>query len=65
MNRVSTAADLVLEAPAYDVGEETHLEIFPIQGPPHGIYTGEPRPEVDQAWKDLLQCLYARREQMI
>ncbi|KAL0943150.1 uncharacterized protein CTRU02_201036 [Colletotrichum truncatum] len=43
------------KAPPNTIGEETHLEIFPIQGPPHGIYTGEPRPEVDQAWKDLLQ----------
>ena len=43
-------------APANVVGDETHLEIFPIQGPPHGIYTGEPRPEVDKAWKYLLRC---------
>ncbi|KAF6807350.1 hypothetical protein CSOJ01_08235 [Colletotrichum sojae] len=49
------STDLVLQAPPRSVGEETHLEVFPIQGPPHGKYTGEPRPEVDQAWKDLLQ----------
>ncbi|KAK7452284.1 hypothetical protein Landi51_04172 [Colletotrichum acutatum] len=35
----------LIDAPPKVVGEETHLEIFPIQGPPHGKYTGEPRPE--------------------
>ncbi|KAK2740840.1 hypothetical protein CKAH01_07118 [Colletotrichum kahawae] len=44
-----------LETSCLAIGDETHLEVFPIQGPPHGKYTGEPRPEVDQAWKDLLQ----------
>ncbi|OHW94993.1 hypothetical protein CSPAE12_06366 [Colletotrichum incanum] len=45
----------LLDSPPNSIGKETHLEVFPIQGPPHGKYTGEPRPEVDQAWKDLLQ----------
>jgi hypothetical protein len=43
-------------APSSVIGEETHLKVFDIQGKPHGIYTGEPRPELDQAWRDLLQC---------
>ena len=42
-------------APAKSVGAETHLDVFDIMGKPHGIYTGEPRPETDKAWKDLLQ----------
>ncbi|KAJ6441506.1 Peroxisomal hydratase-dehydrogenase-epimerase [Purpureocillium lavendulum] len=45
----------MIDTPANTVGEQTHLEIFPIQGPPHGIYTGEPRPEVDNAWRELLK----------
>ncbi|KAH9225908.1 hypothetical protein K456DRAFT_1743165 [Colletotrichum gloeosporioides 23] len=44
-----------IDSPPRAIGDKTHLEVFPIQGPPHGKYTGEPRPEVDQAWKDLLQ----------
>ncbi|KAK2015014.1 hypothetical protein LZ32DRAFT_580438 [Colletotrichum eremochloae] len=51
----ATGVFSLLDSPPNAIGEETHLEVFPIQGPPHGIYTGEPRPEVDQAWKDLLQ----------
>ncbi|KAK4095611.1 hypothetical protein Purlil1_407 [Purpureocillium lilacinum] len=56
--RLRTTASVfdLVDSPANTVGDETHLEIFPIQGPPHGIYTGEPRPEVDEAWRDLLQC---------
>ncbi|KAJ0165766.1 hypothetical protein CTA2_10032 [Colletotrichum tanaceti] len=53
-NTVSGVFSL-LDSPPNAVGEKTHLEVFPIQGPPHGKYTGQPRPEVDQAWKDLLQ----------
>lgn len=34
-----------------------HAEVFPIQGNPQGIYTGNPGPELDKAWRDLLQCL--------
>ncbi|OAQ60133.1 hypothetical protein VFPPC_14787 [Pochonia chlamydosporia 170] len=45
----------LVDSPANVIGDESHLEIFPIQGPPHGKYTGEPRAEVDKAWKDLLQ----------
>ncbi|CCF36100.1 hypothetical protein CH063_01429 [Colletotrichum higginsianum] len=53
-NTVSGVFSL-LDSPPNAIGDKTHLEVFPIQGPPHGKYTGEPRPEVDQAWKDLLQ----------
>ncbi|KAK1537514.1 hypothetical protein CPAR01_07627 [Colletotrichum paranaense] len=52
-------------APPKAVGEKTHLEVFPIQGPPHGKYTGEPRPEVDQAWRDLLQYVQKRLYQTL
>ncbi|KAH8591508.1 hypothetical protein B0O99DRAFT_550499 [Bisporella sp. PMI_857] len=45
----------LLDSPAKLAGTETHLEVFDIMGPPHGIYTGEPRPELDKAWRDLLQ----------
>ncbi|KAK2616243.1 hypothetical protein QQS21_000878 [Conoideocrella luteorostrata] len=45
----------LVDSPANVAGEGSHLEVFPIQGPPHGKYTGEPRPEVDKAWRDLLQ----------
>ncbi|KAL4404800.1 hypothetical protein CABS03_14595 [Colletotrichum abscissum] len=55
-NRPFSGVFSLIDAPPKAVGEKTHLEVFPIQGPPHGKYTGEPRPEVDQAWRDLLQC---------
>ncbi|KAK1637997.1 hypothetical protein BDP81DRAFT_426307 [Colletotrichum phormii] len=54
-NRSFSGVFSLIDAPPKAVGEETHLEVFPIQGPPHGKYTGEPRPEVDKAWRDLLQ----------
>ncbi|OHF01977.1 hypothetical protein CORC01_02855 [Colletotrichum orchidophilum] len=54
-NKPWSGAFGLIDAPPKAIGEEMHLEVFPIQGPPHGKYTGEPRPEVDKAWRDLLQ----------
>ncbi|KAF9877258.1 hypothetical protein CkaCkLH20_05524 [Colletotrichum karsti] len=54
-SRTGSGVFSLVDSPPNGIGDEIHLEIFPIQGPPHGKYTGEPRPEVDQAWRDLLQ----------
>ncbi|KAJ1324168.1 oxidase UstYa family protein [Microdochium nivale] len=45
----------LLDSPAKYIGEKTHLEAFPLEGKATGPYTGEPRKELDDAWRELLQ----------
>ncbi|KAH7018128.1 uncharacterized protein B0I36DRAFT_335351 [Microdochium trichocladiopsis] len=53
--RPLTGTFSMVDSPAKYIGENTHLEVFPLAGPPKGIYTGEPREELDEAWRTLLQ----------
>ncbi|KXJ89262.1 hypothetical protein Micbo1qcDRAFT_206226 [Microdochium bolleyi] len=45
----------LLDSPAKYIGETTHAEAFPLEGLAKGPYTGVPRKELDDNWRDLLQ----------
>ncbi|KAH6640028.1 hypothetical protein BKA67DRAFT_528553 [Truncatella angustata] len=45
----------LVESPAKYIGKKTHLEVFPLDKFLEGPYTGQPGPELDEVWGDLLQ----------
>ncbi|KAH8200529.1 hypothetical protein TruAng_005306 [Truncatella angustata] len=48
----------LVESPAKYIGKKTHLEVFPLDKFLEGPYTGQPGPELDEVWGDLLQYYY-------